>query len=782
MNAQAITGQIIGESNEGVGFANVIIRDSVSNLLIKGDITDVDGRFSFYNLQAGQYILEASMLGYKTVSKVVSSNQDNVVLVLTEDAQLLDAVTIVEKLPVYERQMDRVVVNVKNAVSSTGVNAMEIVQRSPGVIVDRASSNISIVGRDGTMIAINGKISRLDGDALVQFLSSMPSDNIEKIEIITNPPSSYDAQGNAGIINIVLSKNEYSGLNGNVSLTGGYGQRGKYGGSANVNYLKGGFNVYGGLTTNNDYTVHNLSFSQNINYSQGSVNTSQFNERPPYIGLHSFKLGLDYAFNKRLSVSSFVEASKRVWKMTAKSTTENLNDNSLIDLEILESVESNISEDYIISNNLTYNIDDDKSLSIDYDYLKYNISNPTAYDLKQFSNNDIVDDKTFMSTKETPFDFNVMRLDYSSKIGKMNAVVGYKATLSNVENITSLINIVDDVQVVDDFFTDDIVLNEDTHAFYVSMEGNLFEHTTFSGGLRYENTQSDLYSNKSELIFDREISRLFPTLNLEFLLSEENKISVSYNERINRPSFQVLAPAFYFFDTNTVLGGNINALPTISQNLSVGLSLGIYNLTIGYTDEDNPLAWGQVDLNEDREILILRRSNGIDRKLYFTSFDVPINVKDYWTMRFNINGLIRVEKPLVDGNVLTRSSFVSYGTFSSLFKIGKSIETELSSTWNSKVNVGIANFQPRVSFNLGISKKFKNNSKLAISWSDLFNTGSFFELLTEGVDPNVNYNWNYQLEGNVVKLTYSYPFGQKGDKQSRDREAVSQDIRSRANN
>lgn len=224
----SITGSVIDQSGAGIAFSNALLVNQTDSSLIRGVITDEDGKFLFEKIPAGSYLVQANMIGFNLA---FSEGLD----VRTEDLQLepitlfsgvnLEGVDIISRKPLYEQKIDRLVVNVENSIVSAGATALEVLERSPGVTVNRQQGLISLAGKEGVVVMINEKISYMPVSGLIAFLNGINADNITSIELITTPPAKFDAQGNAGYINIVLKDNPDQGMNGSYTLSGGYGER-----------------------------------------------------------------------------------------------------------------------------------------------------------------------------------------------------------------------------------------------------------------------------------------------------------------------------------------------------------------------------------------------------------------------------------------------------------------------------------------------------------------------------------------------------------------------------
>jgi hypothetical protein len=785
-SAQSIEGVLINNQAEPLAYA-VVVLNTIDSQFVSGETSNEQGRFRFKNIEIGKYSLTIKMIGYESISRDLDLGNTTLILdpiTLNTDAVELSEVDVVAKKPIFESQADRTIVNVKNAISSAGSNALEILERSPGIQIDRLSNRITMLGKNGIIILINGKRSRLEADALIQMLNSTSSNSIEKIELIHNPPSSYDAEGNGGVINIIMDMEYLDGLNGNTNLFIGYGERPKYGASINLNYQKGRANIYLNLNTNNDFSQQDLTLNQRIQYENDFIDTRQQNTRPPYTGNHGGKIGLDYNLNKSLSLNSFFSYSLRDWRMKANSVTDFINPSSEVLQEILGSDEINQTKHYIISNQLNYTISDKLSLVLNYDYLSYQISNPTSYNNLKFGNNQSeVLNTSFESKKETPFNFHVLQMDLKQSLNEnFSFEYGLKTTLSNITNDTEL-SYLSPTQYTDEFFTNILGLNEDIYAAYILSNGNLKNDLNFNLGLRYEQTELNLSSSNDGETLNRSRKNIFPSISINKKWKEKYSLGLSYNRRINRPGFQTLAPAFYFLDNNTVLTGNINAIPSLTSTYGINIGLSSLKINLSYANEKDPLAFGQPELNQSRNLLMLRPLNIDRRQVYNLNISFPINITSFWTSRYNVNMTRRIENGILQGNAINnvKGNFITGNTNHS-FKLGKQWEAEVSATWNSKVKMGLAEFQDRFAINLGLQKSFKNNSKLSLSISDIFNTGSEFGLISNQPDLGIYYNWVYQLEGKVFRLSYNLPFGNQKIKDKSKRSAGSDDIQNRASN
>ena len=266
---QTVKGRVLGDDGNVLPFANALLLNSVDSKLVKGAVTDQNGNFMLENVPAGTYILTASFIGYNSQSSDPFELKVNatytVPSITISESVGLDEVTVRAKKPLYQQKIDRMIINVSSSILSAGSTALEVLERSPGVLVNRQDNSISLVGKSGVVVMMNGKLSYMPTSSLVQLLEGMSSDNIESIELITTPPANFDAEGNAGYINIVLKQNTDTGLNGSYSLSGGVGNGTTTSDNINFNYRKNKINFFG------NYSFLRIQQGQKWEFSRSSI-------------------------------------------------------------------------------------------------------------------------------------------------------------------------------------------------------------------------------------------------------------------------------------------------------------------------------------------------------------------------------------------------------------------------------------------------------------------------------------------------------------------------------
>ncbi|MBT8219014.1 MAG: TonB-dependent receptor, partial [Bacteroidia bacterium] len=294
------------QDNQGIAleFANILLLNETDSALVKGVVSDMDGAFILENVDPGTYMVSASSIGFSDAySSLIKSNDDEITIeaLVMKDGIDLSEVTVVATKPFIEMKADKIVVNVENSTVNSGNSALEILQKSPGVTVDK-DNNISLRGKQGVLVLIDGKNQYMSGDELTNLLQSMPAENIQNIEIITNPSSKYDAEGNSGIINIRLRKNSSLGMNGAVNIGSRHGEKFSHNTGVDFNYRSNKINVYGSGSRSEWAGFQALNLMRIIPYNNGNTTFDQTSDMTYDQTSYNAKLGVDYTLSDKTTV------------------------------------------------------------------------------------------------------------------------------------------------------------------------------------------------------------------------------------------------------------------------------------------------------------------------------------------------------------------------------------------------------------------------------------------------------------------------------------------------
>ncbi|RYZ57602.1 MAG: carboxypeptidase regulatory-like domain-containing protein [Chitinophagaceae bacterium] len=369
-----IRGSVLDDKKNPLSEASVLLLQAKDSALVKGSLTTKSGQFAFDQVATGNYLVQVSYSGFKNVYQPVSpanatENLQLPAITVSEKESVLQAVTVSAKKPLFEQQIDRMVINVASSITNAGSTALDILMRSPGIVVNQQNNTISMSGKEGVSVMLNGKLSRMPIEALVQMLAGMSSANIEKIELITTPPANFDAEGNAGFINIVLKKNMNDGTNGSLSATAGYGLKGGpvTGGSINLNHRVARWNIFG------DYSFFRFEPSVDARLYRkvmnGAVTTENemHSRREDFRRNHNARIGLDFEAGRKTIVGLLLSGFSNMYGMEAVNRTF-MYANSVLDTVMqIDNPERHPLNNYSINLNWQQQLTADDRLTVNVD-------------------------------------------------------------------------------------------------------------------------------------------------------------------------------------------------------------------------------------------------------------------------------------------------------------------------------------------------------------------------------------------------------------------------------
>jgi hypothetical protein len=762
-----VRGSVIDSSGNPLDGASVLLLRSSDSTLVKGSLTQ-QGSFSFEEINPGNYLISSSYAGMKDVlSKPIKVNGEGSVVIpplkISESIPSLEAVTLTAKKPLFEQRVDRMIINVANSVTASGSTALEVLMRSPGINVNQRNNTITMNGKDGVVVILNGKINRMPIEAMVQMLAGMSAANIEKIELITTPPANFDAEGNAGFINIVLKQNTQYGTNGSVSATVGHGIGGGpvFGGSMNVNNRKEKVNIYGDYSFNR--TVPNsygTFYRKSVNGTK-SIENITITDRDDYRRNHMGRIGVDYALSNKTMVGVLLSGFSNIYGMEAINTSNIFVNGRLDTTTIIHHPEEHPLENYGANLNLNHNFKTDEKLSVNADYIYYRDANTLSYlnDYYDGTANFIFNTRT-RSSKITPIKFFVSTADYTKKISvKTDVEMGVKATISNFVNDVNVATEKQNTWIPDPDFTAWHNLDERILAAYTSFNIKLSEKTSSKMGLRYEYTNSNLGSKTQKNIVDRHYGNLFPTIYFSHTISENSSMNLSFNRRITRPTFNDMAPFVYFVDPNTIISGNPALQPSIASAVKWDYMLKRFILSLGYTYEKATIA-NYVPRNDpDNNKQVFVSENQKDKHLVNITVSLPVAVTNWWAMQNNLAGSWQELNGFYKGDNIRviQQNFNMNST--QTFTLPRNFSIELTGSYQSGGLFGIYKMGAMTSLNMGVQKKLGEKSgTLAFNITD-FSGVPHLKLSVDAPEHNLITNVDLRFNVTTFKLTYTRKFG-----------------------
>ena len=759
-----ITGEIITDDGMPVPYANVLVLQPVDSLLISGAVTNEEGKFSV-TVEPAAYLLNVLMLGYQPYYSPIDAGrlQKQVSLspiTISEHTEQLGEIVVTSKRPLFEKLADRTIINVQNSIASAGNTVLEVLGKSPGVIVNRQSGNIELNGKEGIRVMINNKMSNLPLDALIQMLDGMNAASISRIEIITNPPARFDAGGNAGIIHVILKDNPDKGTNGSFGLTAGRKKAELLAGNFNLNHRGSKFNFFVNYSIHHSYNRH-LSNMERYSSVNGAIQAEiDSGIRCPYMTILNLHAGTEFSLFDNTAIYLNLTGHKRNWETedTGWNFLYPANDTPVI-TETYKT-EQNVWESGSAGIGLIHNFSEGHHINLMFDYLYYDNNNPSQFRNDRHSaGSSVIDSELIEIKKETPINFRIVNFDYTGQLTSQFSVeTGIKGSWSEFTNDVRVTRNTGNEIITDPSFTDVSTLDEKIFAAYLSLSWQLQNNWSIYGGLRYEFTDSYLGTPGFPALIDRSYRDLFPSFTITRTTGNNNRYHLAYRKRITRPNYNQMAPFVFYFGLNTFVAGNLSLMPAINSGAEFSYQRRNWWITLHYSNTKDDITRYQSELDTAANILVYRSQNLDYNRSYGISTNFTFQIACWWKMQnyFSVSGNSLKTKHLVN-NLQNSMDAYSVNT-NHTFVVNDKLSAEISALYQSPVMWGFSTYKPGGSVNFGIQKIFGTNTVLSLAVNDIFSTSTW---IVETERDNYRSRWNYDSGTRSVTLTLRHEFGNK---------------------
>jgi outer membrane receptor protein involved in Fe transport len=573
--AQAITGRVTETGDKGIESATIAILSATDSAVIKYGVSNQQGYFELTNLKNGVFTVKVSCIGYHTrLLSNINLNGSTVKLpdiVLNKQLKELKEVVVANKTPILERKVDRLIFNLNNTIMANGSSLFEALQVAPLLTVSDAG--VSMVGKGGMAVMVNEKIIYLSGTDLANYLKTLRAGNVEKIEIITTPPAKYEAQGNGGLINIVLKKNDALGWRGSVNSTYYQNARSSYNNSLALFFRSNKINSSFNFNQSNFHYVNNESVN-----TIGQTNKI-FSDEQRLGTSPSLQTGLsvDYELNKYNNIGFIYNIS------SSKGGTQFSNSYSFVTGNTVDSVLKTTGQFSRPLFTQTLNLYHDLKLDSAGKKLSSSVN---FFTNRPEMNNDFISEsaQTYAAVSSNSLSkYNVWSVQSDLTLPYKWAKIETGAKFATYNNSASVAyyNNVNNNLLIDSSRSNDFDYTESNLAAYYSMESDLSKKWSAKAGLRYEYTLMDGYSPTLNQQNKRNYGALFPTAYLVYKASADNTFSINYSRRINRPRLNSLNPFVYYTNIYTSSTGNPLLLPSYSNNVELNyLYKGLLSVTV----------------------------------------------------------------------------------------------------------------------------------------------------------------------------------------------------------
>lgn len=768
-NNGKVSGTVIDGNAKTIESATITLLRAKDSSVAKMSVADRTGKFAFEGVDEGSYVVSISAIGhdkgFSETFEITSANPAVTLktIELVPVAKSVGGVTVISKKPLIEQKIDRTIVNVEASVTNVGNSALEVLEKSPGVSVDK-DGNVSLKGKQGVQIYIDGRPSYLSGADLANMLRSMSASQLDQIEIMTNPPAKYDAAGNSGVINIKTKKNKQFGYNG--SITSGYtqGRYPRFNESMNFNYRNGKVNLFTNLNYNRNHRSEELYITKNFREPSTKNILSMFDQTSRMGNqshFYSGKIGLDYSASKKTTLGIVLNGfyNPSIWK---SNTNTFIYDPSSVLTSQTTASTSNEEKWKNFSSNFNFRTVFDSAgqeLTADLDYIQYRSTSvqPLISSYYDDAGNLQQTPDTLMGNLPQDITIYSGKADYTLPLKKgAKFEAGIKTSYVKTDNNASYDSIQNGEKVHDFNRSNHFVYEENVNAAYVNYSRPLGKKWTGQFGLRLENTNAKGDQLTTGVKFKRNYTQLFPTTYLQYSANEKNQFVINYGRRINRPDYGDLNPFIHFLDRYTFEQGNPNLKPQLSHNIELSHTYKSFlTTTVNYGITDD-IIQQVLEQNEITNETFVKKANIASRKQIGLAISAYKEITKWWSGNVYVNVYNNRFKGIVNNENISIGITGLMLQAQQQFKFGKGWGAEVSGFYRTKGLEGVIFIQPIGQLNAGFSKQvMKNKASVRLNVRDIFAGGVFKGYSKYGT---VDAQFKNVNDSRAVSISFTYRF------------------------
>jgi iron complex outermembrane recepter protein len=754
--------------------------------LVKVLMSDKEGTTEAISVPEGTYSLVIVHLNYERIVVPVELQHTGstriIEVLLSMNVKTLSDVAVTSRKPLIERKLDKLIVNVENSIVSSGSSALEVLEKSPGVVVDQ-NENISLKGKQGVILMIDGKLSPLSGSDLATMLRGLPSSAVERIEIMTNPSAKYDAAGNSGIINLVLKKDKKLGTNGTITAGVGQGIYHRRNGGISFNHRNKKVNFFG------NYNYAARTFFNDLSIERSVLNNGQpfeefrlLNKMVYFNSSHTYRAGADYFLSKRTTIGVLINGfingmDKKVDNSSEvasipSATKSRFSTNSVTEEQL---------KHYSVNVNVKYLLDSmGQEITIDLDNATYDRNSEPRFTTRYYDNS--APKPNFILNGYLASDLNIWaaKADYVKPIGKsMRFEAGFKTSFVQADNDLQFYDVSGSLPVSDHGRSNHFLYDENINALYgtISLER---ERWSIKAGLRAEHANIHGIQRANSHGVDTSYLRLFPSTFFNYKLAKNHEVGMSYSRRIRRPTYSQLNPFQSFIDLTSFNAGNPYLRPQFTDNYEVSYTFAQHTtFTLGYARDHDVITWIILPKNTSAGTVSVETFENIKSADYF---GLSISNQKALTKWWNTSTNIDIFKMNFDGVIANTSAsntgIVVQGNSTQSFIFPKRWSSELTLNYQGPEQTPFAFSKAQWMLSAGLQKViFDGKGTMRLNVADIFRT-YFPGVTSEFVD--YRQYFTAARDTRTVSLNFSYRFGKTTVANARRRVTGVEDEKNRA--
>jgi iron complex outermembrane receptor protein len=785
-----VSGILQDEKALPLPFANIILHSVVDSSLVKAGITTELGFYKLQDIPKGVYFLEFSSLGYRSFTiynlQIRTDEKRNLgTTTLQPSFEELDEVTVTVSRPIVKVEPDRTIFNIEGTVNSVGFDVISLLRKAPGVTVDNNNA-ITILGRTGVLVYVDGKRVPLTGDNLNSYLQNLTSEQIDRLDIITNPGVRYDAEGNAGIIDIRLKKDKRLGTNGTLKTTYTQGRYDSYTLGASGNYRNKNMNVFStlGWTENEGF-----SESRFDNYQNG-LRLLETNNFKTDARDYTFRLGTDFFIAPQHTIGVLIDGNKGTNDQRLPSNIRISNQstpNQIDSLLVVEGTTDANRQRQTYNLNYLFENEQGQSLNIDLDYGRYRNESDRFQPNRYFNSDDaLLSEEISRIDAPTGIDIYTFKIDFEHPLWGGTMSIGSKTSFIGTANQYLFFDQVNGLSLQNNNRSRLFDYTENVFANYLDYSKQLSDKWNLSLGLRAEKTNANgelkaFAAELDEAPVKLDYMNWFPSLGLRWQPKENNNYSFSYGRRINRPNYFLLNP---FLDQITELSfekGNPFLRPEIVNTIEIGYAYtSKYSFKVFYSrTKDKITRLVGPDENDPRATFSTFANLGSQTVFGFNS-NISIAIDNWFTSNLNFStSYVDNQADFGDGSLIDLRVFSYKLSSQNTFKLTKGINTDISGYYNGPNIFGaVFEIEPNWSLDIGLHRTFFDDQlNVRLIATDLFYQSRFNGVASFD---GLTYFGSGQRDSRRVSINLSYTFGNQ-ELKSRNRNQGLESEQKRAN-
>ena len=779
-----ISGNITDTTGFPVSYAMVFLRDRKDSAIIRLVLPDSLGHFFFKTDEVSGQMLYVKASGFYDWQRVLSDTGSQPLvykIIMKEAPNVLGEVEIKAQKSLFERKDDGIVFNVSSAPELSGLNLIDILKQAPGVSVD-GQDNVAVNGKAGVRFMIDGKLSYLSGDQFKSYLRSIQSANIRDIEIITNPSAKYDAAGTSGIIKVNLKKNTRQGLNGDVSLTYLQGIYGNYSGSFNLNYKKGGVNLYSSFSSYENIFMSDAKITRMIKEQPESLLMAGHNHVKTVSTGNTLKLGFDWDLGHHQLLGASVDGTLANYPGTVSGMTN-------VSLAASDDVDSSFSSDNNSATtfkNLNVNINYEKEIdtagqkwAINYSYSLFDTHDRPDF-VSEFYNHDgnrLREPELFKDRNGGKVNIHSAQADYTLPLSRLGTIeTGVKVSLVHTDNDVQYSKMTGGVFTHDSVKSNHFIFDENMGAAYLNWHKE-WKQFSFRMGLRGEQYFAKGSGKAGKTLIRRTKFHLFPSGSLRYSLNPDNKFSMTYSSRINRPGYHSLNPFEYYYDPYTYQLGNLYLLPELAHVFEVSYLFKkryflSYNVSLSHDYNY------EVSVQNDSLRTLVYYPVNLDKVLvHALTATIPAAITKWWDFDGNFSFTYSTFKGVLNEQPLDNSLSNFSFNLSNRFRLPYDFSISVTAFYKAPSIRGIEYFEQVSNVSASVKKSlWEGKANIILAVRDIFKGQKYN--VTADFD-NLHLTSLQVYDSRRVTLTFAYNFSHGEPFKTRKIKPVNETERSR---